>query len=508
MDPSRPYAHRRVVWFALGVLLLFPVLIGCASSVGVDPPLDQFNIEYLRFLKLGDEGFEEAKESERRVSADGTTVAISSDDALEPESLALVDDQTLAIGTHYRMYFADISDPAEPVVISVFEHGGKGFSELLSMDGFVYGYARTAEFLAIDARQPAAPQLAFRMSGQDEDRERILRVADMPLAAEDGFLYLSMQGGIHIFNAADPYALSLEGVYYPPQTRARWPFMSKTPAAAPTARQLEAEKEHGTFFAHEDYPSESLPCSRRYIENALILGATLADQLLYVWVDKVACVGPEQEVVGSKWPRGAESPTPVYGPTRREVEDGGVWVLDVSQPSEPLVIGFLPLQGIRAYPIGIGPYGKFGVVAAGNYLYLTPQGDLRGDSTIVDISVPESPVLLGKQMNADWAVRAGNLLFVSIVHVHNSGFFTSRSYSHGLQVFDVSEAASPILIGMISEAPEPDRLIFSVEDVAFRDGYVYVAQDSFFSNGIHVLRLIDPDWRPDDAPAEAADTSP
>ena len=149
MDPGRIQSKRHIVWFSLCGLLLFPLLTGCFSSDGVDPPLDHFNIEFLHLLILGSDDYE---------------------DASEPESLALVDDTTLAIGTENDgVFFADLSDPAEPVVVSVFEHEDEGISNILALDGYVYGFAPSGELLAIDARQPVTPTLATSIPGQERD---------------------------------------------------------------------------------------------------------------------------------------------------------------------------------------------------------------------------------------------------------------------------------------------------------------------------------------------------
>ena len=467
MSADKPYSHRRIVWFALGVLLLFPVLIGCASSVGVDPPLNQFNIEYLRLLKLGDEGFEEAKEPETRVSADGTTVAIASDDATVPESLAFVHDTTLAIGTYDRLYFADLSEPAGPAVVSVFEYEGEGVANVLEMGGFVYGFNSSGELLAIDARQPAEPKLADSLVGNVRNQGNG-QVGDLLLAAVDGFLYVRTQGGIQILNAADPYALELER----------------------------------TIYLHEGFPFEGFPCSRRIIRNAKMLGAAVQEGLMYVWVDRGECVGPELRVTAQPTVTEgnyASEPAPASATPRHVAADGGFWVLDVSAPANPRTVSFMSMY----YPEGRWDE-QHEVVAAEDYVYLDVRGDLRKTVAIIDVSQPSEPKPLIRQLNAELVVWEDSLLFVSIVHVHNSGSFNPLSYSQGLQVFDVSDAATPTLIGMISKNPVTDQSFHSINDVAFRDGYIYVAEGNIFRSGIHVLRLIDRDWRPDDAPEEAS----
>ena len=429
--------------------------------------MDQFNIEYLRLLKLGDEGFEEAKEPERLVSADGTTVAIASDDATVPESLALVDGAILAIGTHDRLYFADLSDPAGPVVVSVFEYKGDGVVNVLEMVGFVYGFSSSGELLAIDARQPAEPKLADSLDG-DVRNQRNGQVGDSLLAAVDGFLYVRTKGGIQVLNAADPYALELEG----------------------------------TIYVHEEFPFDGFPCSRRIMRNAKMLGAAVQEGLMYVWVDRGGCVGPEPWLtVQPTATEGnyASEPAPVSPTPRHVAANGGFWVLDASAPANPLTVSFLSMY----YPEG-GWDEQHEVVAAQNHVYLDIRGDFRKTVAIIDVSQPSEPKPLIRQLNAELVVWEDSLLFVSIVHVHNSGFFNPLSYSEGLQVFDVSDAANPILIGMISENPVTDQTFHSINDVAFRDGYIYVAEGNIFHSGIHVLRLIDRDWRPDVAPEEAS----
>ena len=477
----KPVTRMRIVGFALWALLLFPLLTGCFVDNSNDRPAGQSNVEFLHLLTLDSDDYE---------------------DANRPESLAFVSETTLAIGTGYDgVYFADLSDPEEPVVISVFEYEGYGVSSVFAMDGYVYGFTPSGDLLAIDARQPTAPELADRIRGQE---------GDTLLAAGDGHLYVKMRGGIQIWNAADPYALALVGVYYPPQTRARGPFMDRRLGVPPSPHQLEAEKAYGAFIAHEDFPFESLPCGRRFIENADVLGAAIYDELLYVWVETVFCVGPEEEIVShmTVTEGGRQSgPTPIIRPVVREAEHGGFWVLDVSEPAEPLAVGFLSLQDFVAGLVKIYFVDTYDITVAANYVYLTPRGDLSGDLAIVDVSDPGRPVILDNQMNADLVVWEDNSLYVSEVFTHKN-FLNADSYSNSLQVFDGTEAANPVRIGMMAESPGVGTFFGELQDIAVRAGYIYLAEHphrTSLGGGIHVLRLIDPHWRPDISPTGASD---
>jgi len=58
---------------------------------------------------------------------------------------------------------------------------------------------------------------------------------------------------------------------------------------------------------------------------------------------------------------------------------------------------------------------------------------------------------------------------------------------------------------MMSESPGSGGNFVWISDIVFRGDYIYVAENSHEGDGIHVLRLIDPDWRPENTPAEASD---
>ena len=233
MDPDRRQSRRGIVWFALCGVLLFPALTGCPARHLLPPRIENpVNLEFLHFLTLGSDNYE---------------------DASRPESLAFVSDTTLAIGTEEDgVYFADLSDPAKPAVISVIEYAGYGAVPIVAMDGYVYGFTSNGALLSIDARQPTDPTLV--------DVELVQR-GDVVLSAADDYLYVRSRGAIQIWDVSDPTALSPVSAYYPPQTRARGHPLDKRVGSPLTSRQLEAEKAHGTFMAHEDFSPKPFPAN-------------------------------------------------------------------------------------------------------------------------------------------------------------------------------------------------------------------------------------------------------
>ena len=98
--------------------------------------------------------------------------------------------------------------------------------------------------MVVDARQPAAPELAFELPIEDLYGEIV--------AAKDNYLYIRTADTIEVWDAADPFGLSLAGVYSPPQSRLLEGFNKEPSFTPPTPRQLAAEKAIGSFMAHKD----------------------------------------------------------------------------------------------------------------------------------------------------------------------------------------------------------------------------------------------------------------
>lgn len=469
MDPGRRQSRRGIVWFALCGLLLFPALTGCPARHLLPPRVEHpVNLERLHFLTLGSDNYE---------------------DASRPESLAFVSDKTLAIGTEEDgVYFADLSDPAKPAVISVIEYAGYGAVPIVAMDGYVYGFTSNGALLSIDARQPIDPTLV--------DVELVQR-GDVVLSAADDYLYVRSRGAIQIWDVSDPTALSPVSAYYPPQTRARGHPLDKRVGSPLTSRQLEAEKAHGTFMAHEDFPPEALPCERKYIRNAEIGGADVKDGLLYLWVSDAVCEGPEEQAYGHVTvSEGGEmsGPTPLTWPLITATELGGLWIIDVRNPAEPLAVSFLSADQSG------GHYSDIKVIALAPDKVILILGLSLGwgaNMPIVDVSDPTRPVPVGRPIEALQAAWEDNKLYVSQYHDHGYDF------SDSLQVYNVANVAHPTRIGMTVTSKEVDGGFGRIEDITVRDRYIYLAERQYPSGGIHVLRLIDPDWRPDITPTGA-----
>ncbi|MEJ2722631.1 MAG: hypothetical protein P8181_16055, partial [bacterium] len=106
----------------------------------------------------------------------------------------------------------------------------------------------------------------------------------------------------------------------------------------------------------------------------------------------------------------------------------GLAVIDVTTPTQPRLVGGLPLDGFAA---GICLVGARAVVAAG----------LAGLYT-VDVSVPLSPVLVGHLNTTGYS---------SLVYVSGETAYVAE-FTAGIQIVDIGDPANPRLKGSLNTA--------------------------------------------------------
>ncbi|MBZ0266300.1 T9SS type A sorting domain-containing protein [bacterium] len=148
----------------------------------------------------------------------------------------------------------------------------------------------------------------------------------------------------------------------------------------------------------------------------------------------------------------------------------GMRILDISDPSQPVEIGFSQLTN-EAYHFS----------KSGNNLFVS---DLEGSFGIVDVSDPANPEAI---------YRDETLNIVTDIKTIESTAFVA-SLGGGLTIFDISDLTNPIEIGGVHPAPG--------YQVAIHENYAVLAcgADGFaviditdLENPI-VLTMLDPDW--------------
>ena len=202
----------------------------------------------------------------------------------------------------------------------------------------------------------------------------------------------------------------------------------------PTPRQSAAEKGIGSFMAHKDPELvASQSCTSPTIEGVAVENGFL-NLLVY---------------------QGGSYTT--------VCEDGGRWIIDASNPVEPLPVALLPAsefgvnfrQGYQDLWTGEILPSLYGVLAVPGYVYLTTALGTT-NMAIVDVSEPASPVIFGWRNAPDSANTRAAEEGMAYVHEldHQASWATGNAYAENLQVFDVTDPVKPVLIGMINEDKE------------------------------------------------------
>lgn len=407
--------------FPLGILwvvLLLPCLLsGCMA---IERPKGQRDIEFLSVLSeprdpLGEIQYEPGS-------------------WIRSAALAHVNDSLIAVGTWDKdVFFVDVTEPADPSIVSAFRIPGHSPTTVFVMDNLVY-MSSTAGLTVADIRDPSQPKKV----GYWEDGGKIL-------AAEDGLLFLvhrdgsfGIPRGIRIWDATSPPSLTLTRVYYtPPQSK----FIGRRSVyrhwGTPTPRQLETEQDILIgYLGTED--------ARRVSCNPGILrDADVENGLLYISVGDTACrIGAESRFY-----------------------EGMLWIVDVKNPEEPVARGLLAVAS--AYDIQV----------SGNYAYLATGGN---GLKIVGVSNPEKPALVG----------AHDTPFIaSVVAVEDDIAYIGDW--NGLQVFDVSNPEEPLRIGELKRFYNIDDIVVS-NGVVYLAGTYQGTSGTLSKRGIHVLRLTVP----------------
>src|ERR1700674_1333357 len=165
----------------------------------------------------------------------------------------------------------------------------------------------------------------------------------------------------------------------------------------------------------------------------------------------------------------------VAGSVAYVAEDGGLLLVDVTDPTHPARLGSLLLPGGKQVRLAVGSSGL---------VYLA---DLTFGLRVVNASDPMHPIVVGS------LALPGTPRAVSLGGSGLGGFGLTGSYAvvacgdGGVAVVDVSSPASPRLVG--STPPDRPR----AGSVTVRGHYAYVAAgEAAIYGGLHVVELADP----------------
>ncbi len=365
-------------------------------------------------------------------------------DQIAAQNVTVISDTLLGLGTWNKdVFFIDVSEPETPKIVSAFRTRGLSPGIVAVMDGFAY----TLDSLGIevvDISDPARPQSANFISRTVDD-----------LAGEGGYLYMAHRAGnpyipigIEIWDATNPPTLTLASIYAPPQYRASRASVPEYLRATPRQQEAERSVYSGPFDMGEMPGIHSC-------DPGLIISADIENGLLYIYVTTMGCWNREKD--------------------RRQPVLGGLWILDVKNPGEPLPIGFLPAAFASLW--------SWEIKVVGNYAYLATS---LGGLFIADVSDSAQPSYVSQYATGELVMDVdvkGNIVYIGdLFHLH---------------VLDVSNPAEPERIGFMPR-------FFDIDDITVHADLIYLAAVhkgfpsdtdpdplSHVQQGVHVLRLID-----------------
>jgi len=127
--------------------------------------------------------------------------------------------------------------------------------------------------------------------------------------------------------------------------------------------------------------------------------------------------------------------------------DSGLQVVDISEPESPVIVGEVDTPGYAA-----------DVAIAGNYAFVADRGH---GLQVIEISVPESPVIVGAESTPGDAM--------SVAVAGNYAYVADRG--SGLQVIDILVAESPALLGGVGTPDEAFGVVVAGDYAYVADGY-------------------------------------
>lgn len=408
--------------------------------------------------------------------------------ALDGDSLYLTDSLNLSL--------LDVSDPAAPRLAGRFAFElppgmCMGIGALAVLDGYAFLSDNCNGLWVVDARDPAAVQLAGELPLAHG-------VARMALAGST--LYVaSWNAGLAAIDVTDPSAPAVLGYFVRPEysglaaaapdgstvftTDSSLWALPVDPAGRPAAGLLSAEPVGGPTVAGAPEPLNVQLIGSLELDDTLAVAAL--GQTVYVGAgDRLACVDaadPTSLRLLGKSPAlsGRVRAVQVVGErafvaVARETGGGALAELDVANPARPVTLARLELPG---YPVALALDGDWAYLAARD-----------GGLHILDLARPEKPALVTTIEGWTQGVAIdGRYLYLAL------GF-------GGVAVYDISDPAHP------KEAPGAREAEMGghppVMDVAVGgDGLLYAAMENA---GIQVYDLTNP-GRP--IPAGGQDTA-
>ena len=373
--------------------------------------------------------------------------------------------QRAFITSFMSMHILDISDPRTPALLGSYNVAGSGWFAPNATDAVVnddLAYVLSGVLDIVDISNPASPQLLGSTSDLNGPGMTTFRFR-MALAG-NCILGPSYEAGLKIIDVGDPGDPRLAGVYDSPGI-----------ALAATVHGSNAFLADGTSGL--SVIDISTPASPRVVAWSdtpdICSGVAVEAGLAYVadgtsGVRVLDVFSPTALNQSSTYPLSGEVSYSVAVSDRRLFisrgdgsTTGGVQIVDVSDPSHPVDIGFFDAGS-----------SVFDVRVSGDYAFV---GTATKGLQVFNISNPSSPVLEGG------LTYAGS---VGAANVEVAGDRIVLGLGAGVVVADVSVPSRPSLLSSFLTSLNPTSF-----DMTVRGSTIYVANGEI---GLHILDFSNP----------------
>jgi hypothetical protein len=210
-----------------------------------------------------------------------------------------------------------------------------------------------------------------------------------------------------------------------------------------------------------------------------------------------------------------------------DCEDGGVYVVDISDPTSPQEVGFIPAspftyvgEGVQVFDISTA-FFEGQILLHNNENCLPIDGAIpggRGGASMWDVTDPLNPVLLFEHMGDTDPAFTGNIPHTSIPHQSHSAFGWQqgdRAYvvmvdnaelgTTDVDIFDITNPRAPVMVletglvdfPQIQEDPPPNgNNVFLHDMVVKQFGDQFLMLLSYWDGGYVVLDVTNLPERP------------
>ena len=296
------------------------------------------------------------------------------------KGMAFLNDTTLAVATERgSVLFVDVSDPTDLALIGRFDPSGPPNEAqhvfIVTMDGFAYVsfIARRSSkpddigLMVVDARQPAAPELAFELP--IEEVYGAVVAAKTTISTFETSSAPSKSGMRQIRSAF---------LWQAPTHRRKAGFCPVLKTRSRVSHRLRPASWQLRRRSAPSWPTKTpnwLPPILVLVQASTALPSRMDSFIC--WSFKGAVIPPSAKMAG-------------------------LWIIDVSSPEEPMPVAFLPASefgvnfrhGYHDVWTGEIQPSLYGILAVPGYVYLTTALGTT-NMAIVDVSEPASPVIFG-----------------------------------------------------------------------------------------------------------------